>query len=153
MKYFFNPSSQTSSYSPFLISPSKVGGLSFLNSSRSRLSECFLFFPLVWEWELVLPLEDSLELSVSSWKESSIEFILAPCWDFFEMLLLVWPLSRPWSCISCGLGVFLVWCMSTILEVGPCCSCLCISDRLCSRIALIYVCFSCSFIRLSLSAL
>jgi hypothetical protein len=32
--------------------------------------------------------------------------------------------------------------MSTLLVVGPCCICLCISDRLCSRTALISVCFS-----------
>jgi hypothetical protein len=48
-----------------------------------------------------------LDLLVSS-KECSGECLLAPCWAFLEVLLLVWPLSGPCFCISGGLGIFLV---------------------------------------------
>jgi hypothetical protein len=92
LKYFFNPSIQTSTYSPLLISPLKVGGFYFLNTSGQQLLECFLFLPLFWECELVLVLEYFLDLSVSSLEDSSNKCILAPCWAFFEVILLVWPL-------------------------------------------------------------
>ena len=57
-------------------------------------------------------------------------------WTFFEVLLSVWPLI--WPCFYTS---------------GSCCICLCRSDKLCSKTVLISVCFSCSFIILSLSAL
>ena len=82
LKYFFKPRSQTSTSSPFLISPSKVGGLDLLNSLGSGLLECFHFFIFLWECKLVFLLEYSLELSVSSPEDSSDECLLDPCWPF-----------------------------------------------------------------------
>jgi len=48
---------------------------------------------------------------------------------------------------------FLGWCLSMLLVAGPCCNFLCMDDRLCRKTEFISVCFSYSFIRLSLSTL
>jgi len=152
-KYFFNPNNHASNSYPFFISPTKVGGFSFLSSLVRKHWYFFLFFFLgMLDYvsllgcpdKSIFKLEDSMEIPpldshfVASWCFLLEELILTSLW------------VNPYFWASEGVFTLSDYYSSTLL--GPCCKCFWISDRLYSRITFSSTWSTWALISLSLSA-